>query len=113
MEGRQGAAVALDDVMPSCAEEVLPITALLNDSRLACIGGFSTVHSEVQSTVNYMAHSHCPIKTIKPSPVWGMSLLSPSTLLLMISPITSPLLITGPSVSASSHPSDERIGSLS
>ena len=109
MEGRQGAAVTLDDVMPSCAEEVLPITALLNDSRLACIGGFSTVHSEVQSTVNYMAHLHCPSNSrqlIKPSPVWGMSLLSPSTLLLMISPIISPLLIAGPSVSASSHPGD-------
>ena len=56
MEGRQGAAVTLDDVMPSCAEEVLPITALLNDSRLACIGGFSTVHSEVQSTVTDIDH---------------------------------------------------------
>ena len=110
MEGRQGAAVTLDDVMPSCAEEVLPITALLNHSRLACIGGFSTVHSEVQSTVTDIDQTRvAPVKqliSILVAPVWGMSLLSPSTLLLMITPIISPLLIAGPSVSASSHPGD-------
>ena len=54
VEGQQGAAVALDDVMPSCAEEVLPIMALLNDSCLVCIRGFLVAHAEVQNTVNYM-----------------------------------------------------------
>ena len=48
MEGGKGPP-ALDDVMLSCAEEDLPITALLNVSRFA--SEVSAVHSEVQSTV--------------------------------------------------------------
>ena len=59
VEGGKGPP-ALDDVMLSCAEEDLPITALLNVSRSCLHWRFSASHSEVRSTVTDMAYSALP-----------------------------------------------------